>query len=97
MQEQQKDAEKNAIPVYSIIVDETTVRSGEVNITGNVTGSGSITVPGNKFSITVENNSVNDVVYNGLKIDKNAKGGINISSGSTVAESVKQNVKHKNW
>ncbi len=95
LKKQQAVAEENAIPVYSIVVDETTVRSGEVNITGNVTGNGSITAPGNKFSITVENNSVNDVVYNGLKIDKNAKGDINISEGSTVASSVTQNVKHK--
>ena len=88
----QKDAAAGqSIPVYSMYVDAIEVRSGETNLSGSVTGSGSITAPGNKFSITVDNNSVSDVVYNDLIIGRNLKGGI---YGSYIAPSITKTIKN---
>ncbi|MEE6206858.1 MAG: leukotoxin LktA family filamentous adhesin [Alphaproteobacteria bacterium] len=80
------------IPVYAMQVDTVEVRSGETNLVGIVSGSGSITAPGNKFSITVDNNSVSDVVYNDLIIGRNLKGSI---YGSHIAPSITQNIRYQ--
>lgn len=87
---QKEDAADQSIPVYSMIVDDIVIRSGETNLNGIVSGSGSITAPGNKFSITVDNNSVSDVVYGDLIIGRNLKGGI---YGTYIATSVNQTLK----
>ncbi len=76
-----------SIPVYSIYVEDTTVRSGETNLMGSISGSGSITAPNGGATIDIVNNSVNDVVYGDLIIDRNAKGGI-IAKDSLAASSL---------
>ena len=88
---QKAAAAGQSIPVYSMYVDAIEVRSGETNLTGSVTGSGSITAPGNKFSIIIDNNSVSDVVYSDLIIGRNLKGGI---YGSYVAPSITKTIKN---
>lgn len=70
-----------SIPVYSIYVEDTTVRSGETNLMGSISGSGSIAAPNGGATIDIVNNSVNDVVYGDLIIDRNAKGGIIAKDG----------------
>ena len=91
LQRQKDEMGSTGAPVYSFVVDNIYVRSGEVNINGKVDGSGSITAPGNKFTIDIINNSVSDVVYEDLQIDRNAKGGINASN---VASSIRKNIKN---
>ena len=81
-----------SIPVYAMQVDTVEVRSGETNLVGIVSGSGSITAPGNKFSITIDNNSVSDVVYNDLIIGRNLRGDI---YGSYIAPSITQTVRYQ--
>ena len=76
-----------SIPVYSIYVEDTTVRSGETNLMGSISGSGSIAAPNGGATIDIVNNSVNDVVYGDLIIDRNAKGGI-IAKDSLAASSL---------
>ena len=92
LEEQMASASKDAINIYSIIIDDVYVRSGETNIAGNVTGTGSITAPGNKFSINIENNSVSDIVYNDLQIGRNVTGGIN---GGNIDSSIRQTIKNQ--
>ena len=79
---QKAQAEQEPIPVYSVIVDDIYVRSGETNISGNISGTGSITAPGNKFTVNIVNDSINDIVYNDIVIDRNVKGNINISGSN---------------
>ena len=91
LQRQKDEMGSTGAPVYSFVVDNIYVRSGEVNIRGNVEGTGSITAPGNNFTIDIVNNSVSDVVYKDIQIDRNASGGINASS---VASSIKKKIKN---
>ncbi|MBR1907660.1 hypothetical protein IJ818_01840, partial [bacterium] len=92
-QKAEMDASGTTTPVYSMVIDDIIVRSGETNVTGNVTGSGSITAPGNKFTITIDNNSVNSVVYGDLILGRNLKGGI---YGSSIADSITKTIKNPN-
>ena len=88
--EEQKEAGETR-DVYSMRIADVVVRSGETNVnTGTLYGSGSITAPGNTFTITVDNNSVNSVQYGDLIIGRNLKGGINInaSDASSVARTI---------
>ena len=84
-----KDGQLN---IYSLYIDDIYVRSGETNITGNLTGSGTITAPGDKFTIEIINNSVNDVVYGDLSIDRNISGNINAGS---IPAAIKTILKHQ--
>lgn len=93
LQKQKEEASKSAIPVYSLKVDDIYVRSGETNITGQMNGNGTITAPGNTFSIDIVNNSVSDIVYKDIQIDRNAVGGIN---GGNIAGSITKNIKNNN-
>ncbi|MBQ6471331.1 MAG: leukotoxin LktA family filamentous adhesin, partial [Victivallales bacterium] len=90
LKKQEEEAAGGNIPVYSMLVDSIVVRSGETNLTGKVTGSGSITAPGDKFSIVVDNYGVSDVVYNDLILGRNLKGGI---YGSSIASSITKTIK----
>ncbi len=92
LQAKKAQAEENAIPVYSMNVEDVVVRSGEVSIVGNVSGNGSITAAGNSFSIDVKNDTLSNVQLNNLIIDRDAKGGINVTEGS-IASSVQQILK----
>ena len=91
IQEQKALAETEAIPVYSINVDDIVVRSGETNINGaTATGNGSITAAGaGSFAIDIENNSVSNVYYNNLIIDRNLKYGINGNVGGNITQNIK--------
>ena len=91
LQKQKDEAAGSAIPVYSLMVDDIYVRSGETNITGQMNGNGTITAPGNTFSIDIVNNSVSDIVYKDIQIDRNAVGGIN---GRNIAGSITKNIKN---
>jgi len=81
------ETEKNGmtngkLEITALTLDDVVVRSGETNITGAITGSGSITAPdANDFSISIINNTVSNIVYNKLAIDRNVKGGIYGASG----------------
>ena len=87
---QQALAETEAIPVYSINVDDVVVRSGETNINGaTATGNGSITAAGaGSFAIDIENKSVSNVYYNNLIIDRNLKYGINGNVGGNITKNI---------
>lgn len=76
---------------YNLLnIDDVIVRSGETNIKGNIKGTGSISAPGNKFTIDVVNNTINDIQYNALKIGTNLKGGIYINgSTSGIAQTIR--------
>jgi hypothetical protein len=77
--------------IYVMTLDNVKVRSGETNInTGTLSGSGSVTAPGNTFTITVNNNSVNSVQYGDLIIDRNLDGGIHVNAfgGSSVTKTI---------
>ncbi len=84
-------AQTEAIPVYSINVGDVFVRSGETNINGaTATGNGSITAAGaGSFAINIENNSVSNVYYNNLIIDRNLKYGINGNVGGNITKNIK--------
>ena len=72
--------------IYVMTLDNVKVRSGETNInTGTLSGSGSVTAPGNTFTITVDNNSVNAVQYGDLIIDRNLDGDIHINASDTLS------------
>lgn len=88
---QQALAETEAIPVYSINVGDVVVRSGETNINGaTATGNGSITAAGaGSFAIDIENNSVSNVYYNNLIIDRNLKYGIKGNVGGNITKNIK--------
>ena len=74
----------STIDVNIMTVGDVKVRSGETNInTGTLSGSGSITAPGNTFTITIDNNSVNAVQYGDLIIDRNLNGDIHINASDT--------------
>ena len=75
--------------IYSMVIDDIIIRSGEVNLTGNVTGTGSITAPGNNFTIDIQNYSANNVIYGDLIIDRGLKGGI---YGTNLPSSITQNI-----
>ena len=83
-------AQTEAIPVYSINVGDVFVRSGETNINGaTATGNGSITAAGaGSFAIDIENNSVSNVYYNNLIIDRNLKYGINGNVGGNITKNI---------
>lgn len=89
----QLTAQKNSgtnIDVYSFELGDVYVRSGETNVDAKiVNGTGSITAPGNKFSINVENKSVSDVVYHDLVIDKSVRGGI---YGDNIADTITKTI-----
>ncbi|MBR1600758.1 MAG: hypothetical protein IJ677_04190, partial [Alphaproteobacteria bacterium] len=89
-QEKQALAETQAIPVYSINVDDVVVRSGETNINGaSATGNGSITAAGKgSFVIDIVNESVSNVYYNNLIIDRNLKYGINGDVGGNITKNI---------
>ncbi|MBQ8672259.1 MAG: filamentous hemagglutinin N-terminal domain-containing protein [Alphaproteobacteria bacterium] len=78
------EAQKQAgttIDIYVMTVDNIKIHSGETNVnTGILSGSGSVTAPGNTFTITVDNNSVNAVQYGDLIIDRNLDGDIHINA-----------------
>ncbi len=77
---------------YNLLnIKDVVVRSGETTMNGKVVGNGSISAPGNKFTINVVNNTVNDVQYNTLKIENNLKGGI---YGSSIASSVNKTIRY---
>ena len=87
---QQALAKEKAIDVYSINVNDIVVRSGETNINGYATGNGSITAAGaGSFAIDIENNSVSNVYYNNLIIDRNLKYGINGNVGGNITQNIK--------
>ncbi|MDO5305278.1 MAG: hypothetical protein Q4E87_06870, partial [bacterium] len=86
-----KKNESSTTPVYSLMVDNVYVRSGDVKISGKTVGNGKITAAGNKFSIDIINNSVNDVVYKDLQIARNATGNI---YGSNIASSISKNYRN---
>lgn len=87
---QQALAENKDIPVYSINVGDVVVRSGETNISGYATGNGSITAAGSgSFAIDIENNSVSNVYYNNLIIDRNLKYGIKGNVGGNITQNIK--------
>jgi len=78
----------NTIALEILTLENVRIRSGETNIIGNISGSGTITAPGEKYTINITNNSVNDIKYNDLIIDRDIKGGINLNgsnSGVTLA------------
>ena len=77
---QKTQAEQDAIKIYSMKLADVEVRSGDMNINGSVSGSGTIITPGNNFSIEIVNNSVNDVLYNNLVIASNVSGKLNVSN-----------------
>lgn len=85
-----KDKKENfqSQDVYSYKVDDVHIRSGETSIVGNVTGNGSIKTSGNNFSIEVENDTLADVVFGDLIIDKNAVGGIILGENSSVSSTI---------
>ena len=86
-----KKSESSTTPVYSLMVDNVYVRSGDVKISGKTVGNGKITAAGNKFSIDIINNSVSDVVYKDLQIARNATGNI---YGSNIASSISKNYRN---
>ena len=87
---QKASAQAQAIPVYSMNVGDVVVRSGETNINGaTATGNGSITAAGKgSFVIDIENNSVSNVYYNNLIIDRNLKYGINGNVGGNITKNI---------
>lgn len=87
---QQALAKEKAIDVYSINVNDIVVRSGETNINGYATGNGSITAAGaGSFAIDIENNSVSNVYYNNMIIDRNLKYGINGNVGGNITKNIR--------
>lgn len=71
------NANGGSLTVSSATIKNTEVRSGEVDIkSGTLTGSGSITAPGNDFEINVINKSTGNITYNDLIIDNDVRGKI---------------------
>ncbi len=89
LQKRQEEIASADTSIYSMVIDDIIIRSGEVNLTGNVTGTGSITAPGNNFTIDIQNYSANNIIYGDLIIDRDLKGGIN---GTNIASSITQNI-----
>lgn len=89
LEKKQEEIAASNISVYSMLVDDIVIRSGEVNLTGNVTGTGSITAPGNNFIIDIQNKSANNIIYGDLVIDRELKGGI---YGTNIPSSITQNI-----
>ncbi len=89
LQHRQEENASSDTSIYSMVVDDIIIRSGEVNLTGNITGSGSITAPGNNFTIDIQNYSANNIIYGDLIIDRELKGGI---YGTSIPSSITQNI-----
>ena len=89
LQKRQEEIASADTSIYSMVIDDIIISSGEVNLTGNVTGTGSITAPGNNFTIDIQNYSANNIIYGDLIIDRDLKGGIN---GTNIASSITQNI-----
>lgn len=71
------NANGGSLTVSSATIKNTEVRSGEVDIKAyNLTGSGTITAPGNDFEINVTNKSTGNITYNDLIIDNDVRGKI---------------------
>ena len=92
LQKEKDKASMGAIPVLSLKVNDIYVRSGNTTITGKMTGSGSITAPGNKFTVDIINNGINDVVYGDIQIDRNATG---LIIGSDIDSSITKTIKNE--
>ena len=82
---QEMKEQGSEIPVYSMIVDDVIIRSGQITFNGDsvlsipvtrVSGNGYIHVPGNNASIVIQNDSVSNMVFNKLIINGNLSGGI---------------------
>jgi hypothetical protein len=91
LDKQSAQANTTGIDVYSLMIDNIYVRSGETNIMGKMTGNGSITAPGNKFSINIINNSVSDIVYQNIQIERGVSGSIN---GLQIADTINKTLKN---
>ncbi len=86
---QKELAENSSIPVYSLLIDNIIVRSGDTTLTGKVEGNGTITAPGNKFTVDIVNNSSSDIVYKDIQIGRNISGLIH---GSNIASTITKNI-----
>jgi filamentous hemagglutinin family protein len=60
--------------LYSL--DNITVGSGDINITGTVAGNGSLKVPGNDFFIDIQNDSLAHLDVNNLEIPDDLSGNV---------------------
>ena len=72
--------------ISALKVKPATIDSGYVNINGILSGTGSITAPGNDFSIEVLNRSTKNLVFDVLKINQNANGDINLNGSKLTSD-----------
>lgn len=77
--EQLKEDSEGGTTITALKVKPATIDSGYVNISGTLSGSGTITAPGNDFSIEVTNRSSKNMVFDVLKINQNANGDIKLN------------------
>ena len=71
--------------ISALKVKPATIDSGYVNINGTLSGTGSITAPGNDFSIEVINRTTKNMVFDVLKINQNANGDINLNGSKLIS------------
>lgn len=86
------EAQKNAagnqtLKISFIDIKDTKIRSGETEIKGTLSGTGSISAPGNKFQINIDNNTLSNIKVNNLEIAKDVKGKIYINDKDVLDNS----------
>ena len=87
------EAQKNAagnqtLQIAFVDVKNTKVRSGETEIKGNLSGSGTISAPGDKFVIDIQNDTLSNIRVNDLEIEKDVKGKIYINGSDVLGNNL---------
>ncbi len=86
----QLEEQGGTVDVYSLALGDAIIRGGRTNISGHVTGTGTIKAPGDGFSIDIINNSANAMSYGKLIIEKDARGGIGVNG--SIANTITQDI-----
>lgn len=73
------------IELVTVPIDKVKVGSGAINIKGNLSGNGRINAPGNHFSIGFMSDSIKNIVFNDLEIEKNVDGRIKINNATMTS------------
>ena len=73
------------IELIMVPIDSIVVGSGKTNINGNLYGNGSINAPGNHFAISFMNDSIKNIMFDDLEIEKNVDGRIKINNSTITS------------